>query len=603
MKRTPIFAFRLPFLEWGRRLNRRTLRADLMAGLTGMVVAIPQGVAFAMIAGLPPEYGLYTGIVMPVVTALFGSSHHMVTAPTTVVSILLFAAVSKQGVAEGSAEFVAMAITLTFLVGVIQLALGLVRIGSVVNFVSQTVVIGFTAGSGILIGASQLKHVLGIELPTGLPFYRIFYELGRRIDQLNWQTVAVGMGTLVIAVIFKKLWRKSPYMLFAMVGGSLIAAALGGEAAHIPFVGAMPSQLPQLILPELSIDRVTQLLPDAFAIALIGLIGAVAIARSIALDSGQKIDGNQEFIGQGLANLIGSFLQCHTGSGSFTRSGVNFQSGAQTPLSSIIASVLLIIVVLFVAPLSAYLPIPAMGGLILLVGYNLVDVSRIRQIMRTSRYEAVVLWVTLASTLFLDLQFAIYVGVIFSLLFYLKQTARPKVECLVPDVASPRHRFVNVKRLDEPHQCPQLQIVRIDGSLYYGAIESIADRFDQLRREAPRNVLIVANSINFIDLAGVEWLHQETARWRARGGDLFVSGLKQNAEDVLLQSGYKSRIGLDHFFEKKGEAITRIYSDFLDPAVCRACTSRIFQECATAPMDEKSADTAAFKAVKTPEQE
>lgn len=590
MKGPSLLTFRLPFLEWGKRINRRTLRADLIAGLTGMVIAIPQGVAFAMIAGMPPEYGLYAAIVLPVISALFGSSYHVISGPTTVVSILMFAAVSKQGAAEGSPEFVSIALTLTFLVGVIQLALGLVRIGSVVNFVSQTVVIGFTAGSGILIAASQLKHVLGIDLPTGMPFYRLFYELGLRIDTLNWQALVVGGGTFLIAVIFRKLWRRSPYMLFAMVGGSLIAMALGGSASSIRFVGAMPAHLPQLLVPQLGFERVTTLLPDAFAIALIGLIGAVAIARAIALDSGQKIDGNQEFVGQGLANFVGSFFQCYTGSGSFTRSGVNFQSGAQTPLAAIFASLLLVIVVLFVAPLSAYLPIPAMGGIILLVGYQLIDFRRMRQIVRTSRYEAVVLWVTLGATLFLDLQFAIYVGVIFSLLFYLKQTAKPRIERLVPDIASPRHRFVNIKRLAEPQHCPQMQVVRIDGSLYYGAIENIADRFDQLRQEAPRHVLVVANSINFIDLAGAEWLYQEATRWRERGGQLFVSGLKKNAEQVLVQSGYKSKIGEDFFFDKKGDAIARIYAQHLDPAVCRACTSRIFLECmADAPSTQGDA--------------
>lgn len=565
-----------------RQVDRRSLRADFMAGVTGAIIVLPQGVAFAMIAGLPPIYGLYTAMITPVIAALFGSSYHLISGPTTAISIVVYATISQYVPPEQVNEYVALTLVLTFLAGAIQFAMGLARLGTLVNFVSHTVVIGFTAGAAILIATSQMQHILGLELAGGHAFWESWVEIFQHLGDINPYVFLVGGGTLLMAVLIKKYIPRVPYMLAAMVLGSVLALLIGGESKGIQLVGEMPVQLPPFGIPDLTYKNLRMLAPDAFAVALLGLIEAVAIARSIATHTQQRIDGNQEFIGQGLSNLVAAFFSSYAGSGSFTRSGVNYSAGAKTPLSAIFAAILLMLILLFVAPLTAYLPMPAMGGIILLVAYNLIDFHHIKTIFKASRLETTVLLVTFFATLFLDLQVAIYAGVIFSLIFYLQRTSKPNIAVLAPDPDDDRRRFTNLVRKHGLQECPQLKIVRIDGSLYYGAVDHVANFFAELREDGEQHsVLIVANGINLIDLAGAEWLGQEAFNWRARGGDLYISGLKRTAQDVLANSGMKEKVGEDHFYNTKKVAVREIFKD-LHADKCERCTARIFQECPVA---------------------
>jgi len=360
-----------PFLNWLKLVDVKTLKADLIAGLTGAVIVLPQGVAFATIAGLPPEYGLYTAMVTPIIAALFGSSHHLVSGPTTAISIVMFLAISNHA-ESGTPEFLSLALTLTFLTGVYQLAFGLAKLGSLINFVSHTVVIAFTAGAAILIATSQIKHITGIFVPKGETFLHTWGDLFNGLDQINVYLLAIALLTMLSAILCKKNFPKSPYLLVGMVVGSLAAIVLGKFTQDIKLVGEIPTNLPPFSLPDFSIVTIKSLAAEAFAVALLGLIEAVSISRAVATKSEQRVDSSQEFIGQGLSNLVGSFFSCYAGSGSFTRTGVNYEAGAKTPLSSIFSAVFLVLIVLLVAPLTAYLPIAAMGGVILLVAYNFV---------------------------------------------------------------------------------------------------------------------------------------------------------------------------------------------------------------------------------------
>ncbi|MEZ5454466.1 MAG: SulP family inorganic anion transporter, partial [Thiothrix sp.] len=394
----------LPFLTWFGLINKDTLKADFFAGLTGAVIVLPQGVAFAAIAGLPPEYGLYTAMITPIIAGLFGSSLHLISGPTTAISLVVFSAISRYA-EPGSAQFVQMVLTLTFLAGIYQLVLGLVKMGKVVNFVSHTVVIGFTAGAAILIATSQMKHVLGIKIPQGESFVHTWMDVFMGIPSINLSILGVAIFTMLSALVMKRYLPKMPHLLFGMVMGSLASMVLGGEANGIKYVGEIPGHLPPLSLPEFSFAAIKQLASGAFAVALLGLIEAVSIARSIATKSHQRLDGNQEFIGQGLSNIVGSFFSSYAGSGSFTRSGINYSSGAKTPMSAIFAAIFLALIVLLVAPLAAYLPVAAMGGIILLVAYNLIDFHHIKHILESSRSETSILATTFFATLFLELEF------------------------------------------------------------------------------------------------------------------------------------------------------------------------------------------------------
>lgn len=561
-------------------MSRTTLRADLLAGLTGAVIVLPQGVAFAMIAGLPPIYGLYTAMVVPIVAAIFGSSKHMVSGPNTPISLVVFAAVSQLGAVPGSPEFIAKALTITLLAGLIQLALGAGRMGTLVNFVSHVVVVGFTAGAALLIMESQTKHFLGLTVPSGKSFIETLEAIGENIGHTNLYAVAVGLFTLILSILTKKYYPRLPNMLVALVGGALLAFVLGGETVGLKMVGEVPGRLPKPSMPDFSFHAMSELAQSAFAIALLGLIQSVAIARSIATKSQQMIDANQEFIGQGVSNIIGSFFSCYAGAGSFTRSGLNYEVGAKTPMSAIFASLILMLIVLFIAPLIAYLPIAGMAAAILLVAYNLIDFHFLKTVLKASKRQSVVLFITFLSTLFLDLENAVYIGVLFSLIFYLQRSSTPNVAVMSVDPDAHR-RFIYLER-KALLECPQLKVLRIDGSIFFGSVMHIAQEIRRLvDEEAPevKNLLILAKGINFVDVAGAEWLTMEANRWKAAGGGLYVAGLKLIAQDTLIRGGFKKEIGEDRFFVSKEAAIAAIVPKLEDP-ICATCKFRIFQECA-----------------------
>lgn len=563
-----------PFLVWLRILNRQIITADLIAGITGAVIVLPQGVAYAMIAGLPPEYGLYAAIIPTVVAALFGSSWHLISGPTVAMSIVVYAALSPMA-APGSPEFIKLALTLTLLAGLFQFILGLARMGTLVNFVSHSVVVGFTAGAAVLIATSQLKNVFGLHLESGSSFLSSWVELIQQLPQTNFYVFAVAITTLIVSVLFRKYAPRLPGMLFAMIVGSLLALVLDAQAHHIKLVGSLPSQLPPLSLPDLSPAALRHLATPALAIALLGLVEAVSIARSVGTRSHQMIDGNQEFIGQGLSNIVGAFFSGYASSGSFTRTGVNYESGGKTPLSAIFAAVFLTLIILLIAPLTAYVPIPSMAGVLLVVAYNLIDFHHIKAILKVSRSESSVLLVTFLATLFLELSFAIYVGVLLSLMVYLSRTSKPHVVAMAPDPSSPKRSFTNLARDSKLLECPQLKIIRIDGSLFFGAITHVTKLLQSIRR---RHLLIVSSGINFIDVAGAEMLAHEAKRRQELGGGMYLTKVKMRAYDIFERGGYLHEIKKENLFAAKEDAIQGIFPQ-LDKDICATCTARIFLEC------------------------
>lgn len=575
----PNLARFLPFLLWWPLVNRKSLNADLLAGLTGAVVVLPQGVAFATIAGMPPEYGLYTGIVPAIIAALFGSSWHLVSGPTTAASIVLFSSLSA--FAEPTTpQYVSLALTLAFMVGFIQLFMGALRMGTLVNFISHSVVIGFTAGAGILIAANQTKNFFGLEVPRGSHLHEIVYNTFSHISETDLAVTSVAVVTLATGIIVRQYFKKVPYMIVAMLVGSVMAAVMNAFfEAGIPTVGALPANLPPLSSPDFSFSTLRDLAPVALAVTLFALTEAVSISRALAVRSGQQVNGNQEFIGQGLSNVIGSFFSCYVATGSFNRSGVNYEAGAKTPVAAIAAAVMLAGIVLVVAPYAAYLPKAAMAGILFLVGYSLIDLHHIKLILKTSKAESTVLLATFFSTLFLELELAIIVGVMLSLMMYLSRTSRPAIRTWVPDPSHPSRKFSTKAGLPE---CPQVKILRIDGSLFFGAVNWMQESLRNFEKANPacKHVAIDASGINFIDVAGAEALAQEAKRYRDVGGRLYLMHVKEGVCAPLRKGGYIQEIGDDNVFHSKSVAMSHIVGD-VDRDRCRGCNRHIFWECPT----------------------
>jgi SulP family sulfate permease len=573
----------LPFLRWRRLVTAKTLKADILAGITGALIVLPQGVAFATIAGMPPVYGLYAAVVPAIVAALFGSSHHLVSGPTTAASVVMFSALSQ--LAEpGSTQYISLAITVAFLVGVVQVALGFARLGAVVNFISHTVVVAFTAGAAVLIATKQLGFFLGLELPRGLAFYEIFREAG--LAWYAWQpaSIIIGTATIVTGILSRRFWPRAPYMISALVGGTLVAVVIQtiNPGIDIAMIGALPKQLPPLSMPQFSVGLWSDLMGLVFAMTILGLTEAVSISRSIALRSGQVLDANQEFIGQGLSNIVGSFFSAFTATGSFNRSAANFASGGKTPIAAALAGLLVLPILPLVAPLTRYLPYAAMAGLLFMIAWSLVEVSQLRNIVRASRGETAVLLVTFLSAVLVDLETAILFGVLLSLLLYLRRTSKPRLLSRVPNPDSPKRKFVSSTHLPE---CPQLKMIRIDDSIYFGAVNHVREMFQRLREHysGQRHLLLLTQGVAQVDVAGAQLLVDEARARRAMGGSFSLYRLRDSARDVLVRGGYLEQLELSGDYSSKGEAIRGILPT-LDKSICASCSKRIFSECSSFPM-------------------
>jgi len=574
----------LPFLLWKHRVNGNTVKADLISGLTVAIVVVPQAVAFAAIAGMPPQYGLYAGMIPPIIAAFFGSSWHLMSGPTTAASIVLLSSLSVYA-EPMTPEYVSLALTLTFMVGIIELGLGLARMGAVVNFISHSVVVGFTTGAAILIASKQLKNFFGVPIPRG---GHLFDTLGVFVHQLphtNGYVLAIATLTLVSGLVTKKLFPRIPFLIVALVAGTFLGVVLnlllGSDVTGITTVGALPQTLPPLSAPDFSLETIQKLAPAALAMTLFALTEAISIGRAVGIRSGQLVDGNQEFIGQGLSNIAGSFFSAYVATGSFNRTSLNYQAGAKTPMSAMIAGFLEIFIVLAIAPLVAYLPTAAMAGILFIVAWGLIDIPEIKHIFSSNHSERSIFLATFLAALFLDLEFAILAGILLSLVLYLMRVSKPRIVTRMPDPNIPNRKFSTITESSSLQQCPQLHIMRIDGNLFFGSVAYLRETFGRLEQRSPqqKHLAIVAQGISFVDIAAADVLANEAARRRAAGGGFYLINVKQGLWNSLDECHALDKIDSHNVFQSKSAALHGIFQK-LDKSVCEHCTARCFNECA-----------------------
>lgn len=408
--------FSFPFTRWLPEYQQPgVVRADLLAGLTGAIVVLPQGIAFALLAGMPPHYGLYAAMVPCIIAALFGSSRLMVTGPANAISLTTMALIAPLAIVE-SEHYVVLVLTLSFLIGVIQIALGLGGAGKWVEKVPHSVIVGFTAGAAVLIINSQVGTLLGIEIARGTNVLETIKQASAAIYQGQWrpQVLTLVLITLVTMRLWKPLNRWIPAMLVAVIVGSIALVILEryvAEFSGIRKVSAIPGAFPPLSYPVLSLEHLQLLFGPVLVMTLLASTEAMAIARALALKRNDAFDANQEFIGQGLANVGGSFFSAYPSSGSFNRSGVNLAANAQTPLAAICAAVFLLVILIFVSPLAEYLPYAVIAALLLAVAWNLIDLGQIRHEFRSGAHEWIPMVITGVGTVTISLEWAVLAGI------------------------------------------------------------------------------------------------------------------------------------------------------------------------------------------------
>jgi sulfate permease, SulP family len=566
----------VPFVPWLRRYNGHHFKADLFAGLTVAVVALPQSMAYALIAGLPVQYGLYASIVPTIIGCLWGSSAQLITGPTTTASLVVFSALSEIAV-PGSNTYIQLAFLLAAMAGVIRLAMGAARLGALLNFVSHSVLLGFTSGAAVLIAFKQLPSLLGIHDIRNSSFLGSLIELLGRIHQAHHITMILGVITIGVILILKR-WRPNwPGTLVAMVLVGAIVAFFSLEEHQVRVVGAIPGSLPPFNPPHWSaFGNVGRLAPAALAIAILGLMEAISIAQTIADQTRQRLNINREFVGQGLANLSAALFSGYPCSGSFTRSAVNFRSGAKTPMSGIISGVAVAAAVLLAGPLAAKLPLSALAGVLIVVAYQLIRVDDILRTIRATRSDAAVMLITFLVTVFINIEFSIYVGVLLSIGLHLAKTSHPRIYSVVPD--SQTGKMVGFA---QGNTCCQMDILQIEGSIFFGAAAYVLEDFQRRMRHHPHvaNLLIRMHHVNIIDASGIHVLEIILEDIRRRGGGIFFSGVNHRVFDVLNNSGLLQEIGHPHIHTTSYKAIRQAMRESFCPVICAACTAAVFAEC------------------------
>jgi len=544
------------------------------------VVMLPQAIVFAFIAGMPPATGLYTAIIGSIVAALWGSSEHAQSGPTNTHSLLTLSVVMTVA-AVGTPEFLAAAGLLTIMVGVFRLLVGVTRLGILTNFVSDSVIVGFTAGAGILIAVNQLPHLLGVHLERVSGFSHTLMQIAQHLPEVNIPTLMLGVGTILVILIMQRINEKLPGPFIAMILAALVVTVLGLEQMGIAVIGELPRGLPPLAkIPFTDWQLMGRLSTGALAVGAIGLVQTTSITRSISSVTRQRVDSNQEFVAQGLANIASGLFSGFLVTTSFNRSSLNLQSGARTQLAAAFSGLFVLAGMFIFAPYAAMIPRTALAGVLMVIAYRMVDIKEIRRLLHGGRGDALIMATTLISTLLFPLEYAVLVGITMSLIRYILRTSTPRVVPVLPDES---HKHL-IYQPDKP-QCPQLAVIEVQGDLYFGAVNHVEEIIMENMRQHPdqRYLLLRMQNVQLIDISGIHMLEFLMDAYREEGGDMYLVKVRGPVYQRMLDLGFVAHLGEDHFLEED-EAISYIFYRVLDPAVCiYECDVRAFAECQNLP--------------------
>jgi SulP family sulfate permease len=546
----------IPILEWLPNYNSSRFKGDFIAGITVSIILIPQGIAYALIAGIPPIYGLYCALVPQLVYAIFGSSRQVAIGPVAMDSLIVATGVSTLALA-GSDSYIAIAILLAFMVGSIQFLLGVFRLGFIVNFLSKPVISGFTSAVALTIGVNQFRNLFGVDFVQSDQIQYVLEDIWFNIIDFNVHTTVIGLISVGVIILLRKINKKIPNALLVVVVGILTIRYLGDEFSDVAIVKDIPSGLPSFSFPEMDISQIKELLPIALTLVMVGYLETISIGKSLeAKQDEYKLRPNQELIALGLSNIIGSWFKAYPSTSSFSRSAINQESGATTGMASLVSVVMVLLTLLFLTPLFYHLPKTVLAAIIIVAVFGLVNIKEAIFLWKANNLDFWLLVVTFFSTLLFGIEYGIMIGVGLSLIILIFRTSRPYVAELgkVPESDFYRNR----ERFNEVILDDEVLVFRFDAQLFYANASYFIETLELMVEEkGPRLKLIVldAESINRVDSTGVEMLKERIRFYHKKNILFYFAGVKGPVRDHLFRGKILDIITLNHFYMRVNGAV------------------------------------------------
>ena len=546
----------IPILEWLPQYNTSLFKGDVLAGITVGIILIPQGIAYALIAGLPPIYGLYCALVPQVMYVIFGSSRQVAIGPVAMDSLIVATGVSTLALA-GSDSYISIAILLALMVGTIQFIMGVFRLGFIVNFLSKPVITGFSSAIALIIGCNQFRNLLGVDFIQSDQIQYVIEDVLLQITNYNFHTTIIGFFSVAIIVIFRKINIRIPNALIVVVLGILIMKYFGKSFNDVSIIKEIPSGLPSFGIPDVDLDQIRELLPIAFTLVMVGYLETISIGKSLeAKQDEYLVRPNQELIALGLSNIVGSLFKAYPSTSSFSRSAINQESGAKTGMAALISVLMVILTLLFLTPLFYYLPKTVLAAIIIVAVFGLVNFKEAIFLWKANHLDFWLLLATFLATLLLGIEFGIIVGVGLSLIVLIFRTSRPYVAELgkVPN----SNFYRNKNRFEEVIIERDILIFRFDAQLFYANSSYFRAKLAKMvhkKGTALKLIVLDAESVNRVDSTGVEMLKERIKYYQKKGITFFFVGVKGPVRDDLFRSGILSIIEINHFFMRVNDAV------------------------------------------------
>ena len=569
-----------PFLRWLKDYDRDKFLRDAIAGLTVAAVLVPQSMAYALLAGMPPIYGLYASFLPTILAAMFGSSRFLATGPVAMTALL--SASVLYGFAEpGSEKWINLMGVLALMVGFIRLTVGLLKLGFVVELISTSVITGFVSAGALVIALSQAGHLLGFKITQSTLIYQVVVDIFSKIEKVNLYTVGIGLLAYAIIWLSKKLHPLVPGALLSVIITSLLNYFYDLERFGVAIVGQVPQGIPTPSLPSADYSTVASLWGGAMVVAAFGLIEAVAIAKRLAVQSGDRWDANQELIGQGIANIVAGIFKGFPVGGSFSRSALNFQLNAKTPLASFITGSVVGITLIVLAPAFYYLPKATLSAIVLSAVISLVKPYEIVKLYKVNKVDGMVAGVTFLSVFFMELWVALTLGTLIALGSFVYKTMYPRLVVLTRNPQS--HTFVNAEREKLP-ECPQILYIRPNMPIYFANAEYVYEYvLEKVRERKERGslkfLLFDMEAVQYMDATGAYTLMRLFDELRRQKVEPAMANIACDVYPILERIGFERHIDIDLIFDSKGHSIVELFKR-LDHEYCaKKCPYAVFKEC------------------------